>query len=73
MALAGHVPLARQAESWFYDHTETGQVIVAARDAMKADGVPRPCGPTSCPAAEVAQGVSRTKCSTRLRPSCLAR
>jgi len=41
LALAGHVPLARQAESWFYDHTETGGVMTAARDAMKAAGVPQ--------------------------------
>jgi hypothetical protein len=41
IALAGHVPRARQAESWFYEHTETGHVITAARDAMQAAGVPQ--------------------------------
>jgi hypothetical protein len=41
LALAGHVPRARQAESWFYDHTETGRVIIAARGAMEAAGVPQ--------------------------------
>jgi len=41
-ALVDHVPLARQAESWFYEQTEAGRVLTAARDAMKADGVPQP-------------------------------
>lgn len=38
VALVDHVPLARQAESWFFDHTEAGHVLTAARDAMKAHG-----------------------------------
>lgn len=41
LALAGHVPRARQAESWFYEHTEAGAVVIAARDAMQAAGLPQ--------------------------------
>ncbi|MEO6570681.1 MAG: hypothetical protein ABIO83_03975, partial [Ilumatobacteraceae bacterium] len=36
MALAGHVPAARQAESWFYRSTETGTVLRRARAAIRA-------------------------------------
>jgi hypothetical protein len=40
-ALAGHVPAARQAESWFYRSTRTGDVVRRARAAIKAaDGPP---------------------------------
>src|SRR5215203_5276096 len=38
VALAGHVPRARQAQAWFRHHTETGRVLVAAQAAMKASG-----------------------------------
>jgi hypothetical protein len=40
LALVDHVPGARQAESWFYRSTETGAVLRAARDALKAAGAP---------------------------------
>ncbi len=41
-ALAGHVPAARSAETWFYHHTEAGRTVMAARSALKAAGVPYP-------------------------------
>jgi hypothetical protein len=40
-ALAGHVPAARQAESWFYRATETGAVLRRARAAIRAADGPR--------------------------------
>ena len=39
LALTDHVPAARAAESWFYDVTETGKVMLSARKAM-ADAEP---------------------------------
>lgn len=42
MALAGHVPAARAAETWFYHHTEAGRVVMAVRAALKQAGVPHP-------------------------------
>ncbi|MEX2625472.1 MAG: hypothetical protein WD225_01245 [Ilumatobacteraceae bacterium] len=41
LALADHVPAARQAESWLYRRTETGTVLAAARDALRAADHPR--------------------------------
>jgi hypothetical protein len=41
LAIADHVPAARQAESWFYRSTHTGQVMRAARAAIRAAGGPR--------------------------------
>lgn len=41
LALAGHVPAARQAESWFYRRTEAGRVLIGARDALRAAEHPR--------------------------------
>lgn len=38
MALAGHVPAARSAEAWFFDHTAGGKLVLAARTAMKEQG-----------------------------------
>jgi hypothetical protein len=38
LALLDHVPAARQTESWFFQSTATGKVVVAARDALKASG-----------------------------------
>ena len=37
----GPVPGGRAAESWFYEITEAGQTVMAARRAMKADDAPR--------------------------------
>lgn len=42
MALADHVPSAREAESWFYDDTATGGVMRAAQQAMRAQEAPAP-------------------------------
>jgi hypothetical protein len=39
LALADHVPGARQIESWFYAKTQTGAVIRAAAQSLKAAGV----------------------------------
>ena len=41
MALADHVPAARQAESWFYRSTATGAVLRRARDVIRAADGPR--------------------------------
>ena len=41
LGLSGHVPAARQAESWFYGTTATGALLKAARDALAAQGVPQ--------------------------------
>lgn len=42
LALADHVPGARQAESWLYRRTETGTVLRRARDALRDAGAPEP-------------------------------
>lgn len=36
--LAGHVPEARQAETWFFEHTEAGKAAIEARRRMKDEG-----------------------------------
>lgn len=41
-ALAGHVPAARQVESWFYLPTQTGALLRHARDIISDTGAPRP-------------------------------
>ena len=41
VAIADHVPAARQAESWFYRSTEIGRVMRAARAAIRDAGGPR--------------------------------
>lgn len=41
LALADHVPAARQIETWFYQSTETGPVIRAAAKALEAAGEER--------------------------------
>jgi hypothetical protein len=41
LALAGHVPAARRAETWFYGATETGRVIRAAATALREAGEDR--------------------------------
>lgn len=42
VGLAGHVPAARSAETWFYHHTEAGKTVMAARAALKQAGAPHP-------------------------------
>lgn len=41
LALAEHVPAARQLETWFYQHTQTGPIIRAASAALEAAGADR--------------------------------
>ena len=41
LALAGHVPAARQIETWLYTETETGRVIRAVAGALEKAGEPR--------------------------------
>jgi hypothetical protein len=41
-ALAGHVPGARQAESWFYRSTKTGALLKQVRAIAVAADAPRP-------------------------------
>ena len=41
LALADHVPAARQLETWFYRHTRTGELVRAAATALEAAGVDR--------------------------------
>ena len=38
----GPVPGGRAAEAWFFEATEAGAVVMAARRAMKASGAPQP-------------------------------
>ena len=38
LSLTGGIPDARQAETWFVDHTQAGQIIQRARIAMKESG-----------------------------------
>lgn len=40
IALSDHVPAARQAESWFYCHTETGATLKRAQAVLRASGSP---------------------------------
>jgi hypothetical protein len=41
LALADHVPAARQAESWLYRQTETGKALRQAQAALRDAGAPR--------------------------------
>jgi hypothetical protein len=41
IAVAGHVPAARQAESWLYRETEAGKALKAAQGALRQAGAPR--------------------------------
>jgi hypothetical protein len=42
LSLAGHVPAARAAESWFYRITATGRVLHEAQAKMRDGGAPGP-------------------------------
>lgn len=42
LSLSDHTPGAFEATRWFLRETETGKVILAARERMKADGVKQP-------------------------------
>jgi hypothetical protein len=39
---SGKPPGGRQTEAWFFEQTEAGKSILAARQAVKASGVPHP-------------------------------
>lgn len=41
LGLADHVPAARQAEAWFFKHTEVGQLLLDAQAALKRSGAPQ--------------------------------
>jgi len=41
LALADHVPAARQAEAWFFMHTEVGQILLYAQAVLKRSGAPQ--------------------------------
>ena len=40
LALSPHVPGARQAETWFYDQTETGRALRQAQATLREAGAP---------------------------------
>ena len=42
LALAGHTPAARKAESWFYRSTATGTLLREAQAILRAADAPRP-------------------------------
>ena len=42
LALADHVPAARQAEAWFFTKTEVGKLLLRAQTALRQAGALRP-------------------------------
>lgn len=42
LALADHVPAARQAEAWFFTKTEVGKLLLCAQTALRQAGAPQP-------------------------------
>lgn len=42
LAMVDHAPAAWASTRWFYDATQTGKVIMAARTAMQEQGAPQP-------------------------------
>lgn len=42
LAMVDHAPAAWAGTRWFYDQTETGKVIIAARQAMQEQEAPQP-------------------------------
>lgn len=42
LALADHVPAARQAEAWFFTKTEVGKLLLRAQSALRQAGAPQP-------------------------------
>jgi hypothetical protein len=42
LALADHVPAARQAEAWFFTKTEVGKLLLRAQTALRQAGAPQP-------------------------------
>jgi hypothetical protein len=42
LALADHVPAARQAEAWFFTKTEVGKLLLRAQTVLRQSGAPQP-------------------------------
>jgi hypothetical protein len=42
LALADHTPAARQLETWLYQHTRTGTVMLDVRQQLQDSGAPQP-------------------------------
>lgn len=42
LALADHVPAARQAEAWFFTKTEVGKLLLHAQTVLRRAGAPQP-------------------------------
>lgn len=42
LAMVDHAPAAWASTRWFYEHTETGKALLAARRAMEVQGAPQP-------------------------------
>jgi hypothetical protein len=42
LAMVDHAPPAWAGTRWFYDQTEAGKVMLAARTAMREQGAPQP-------------------------------
>jgi len=42
LALADHVPAARQAEAWFFTKTDVGKLLLRAQSALRQAGAPQP-------------------------------
>ena len=42
LALADHVPAARQAEAWFFTKTEVGKLLLRAQAVLRQSGAPQP-------------------------------
>jgi hypothetical protein len=42
LAMVDHAPAAWAGTRWFYDQTETGKVMLAARSRMREQGAPQP-------------------------------
>jgi hypothetical protein len=42
VALADHVPAARQAEAWFFTQTEVGKLVLRAQTVLRQSGAPQP-------------------------------
>ncbi|MGE0820495.1 MAG: hypothetical protein AB7G75_14225 [Candidatus Binatia bacterium] len=41
LALADHVPAARQTEGWFFQHTEMGKLLLRSQETLKHAGAPQ--------------------------------
>ncbi len=41
LALAEHVPAARQTEAWFFTHTEAGKLLLQVQSSLRRSGAPQ--------------------------------